>query len=306
MNSAICTLFEGDYHYGLGALANSLYARGFRGTIYAGYRGPLPPWVAVANEVNGFTDFSPADGLTLRFIPLTTKVHLTNYKPDFMLEVWEKHCPQAGNLFYFDPDITVKCRWTFFEEWAQSGVALCEDVNSPMPSSHPVRNAWRNYYGKLGRKLKNSLDMYVNGGFVGVAREQKKFIEEWNQIQQEMSPSAGNLMDWGLQDRTFKFCFTDQDALNITLMDTAMPFSLSGKDGMDIVHMGYLMSHALGGRKPWRRSYLWERLSLGFAPVSADKFFWANASQPIAVMGTVCRILRVVDLKAAAAFERIF
>jgi hypothetical protein len=95
MNSAVCTLFEGDYHYGVGALANSLYACGFRGKIYAGYRGPLPPWVAAPKELNGFTEFHEVEGLTLCFIPLTTNIHFANYKPDFMLEVWEKYCPEA-------------------------------------------------------------------------------------------------------------------------------------------------------------------------------------------------------------------
>jgi hypothetical protein len=306
MTSAICTLFEGDYHYGLGAFANSLYARSFRGTIFAGYRGPLPPWTVGGKVFDGFTEFSPAAGLTLRFIPLTTKIHLTNHKPDFMLEVWDKHCPEAGAMFYFDPDITIKCRWTFFEEWVQGGAALCEDVNSPMPSSHPIRNAWRDYYGKLGRKLKNSLDIYVNGGFLGLSLEQKGFLEEWRQIQREMSPAAGDLMDWVLHDRTFKFCFTDQDALNIALMDTARPFSLSGKDGMDIDRMGYLMSHSLGTNKPWRRNYLWERLSKGFAPGPADKNFWANSSQPIRITTDFFKIFKVADIMAAAALERLF
>jgi len=319
MNSAICTLFEGDYHYGVGALANSLYAHGFRGTIYVGYRGPLPPWVKGEGvEVRGpssvvkigdsgeITDFSPAPGLTLRFIPLATKIHLTNYKPDFMLEVWEKQCPQAEALFYFDPDIVIKCRWTFFEEWAQGGVALCEDVNSPMPSSHPIRNAWRNYYGKLGRTLPNSLDIYVNGGFMGVTRKQKQFLEAWQHIQREMAPAAGNLMGWGLHDRTFAFCMTDQDALNITLMDTSQRFSLSGKEGMDIGRFGYIMSHSLGGGKPWRRRYLTERLFKGSAPGIADKGFWANVYQPISVTGSFHRRIKILDLKLAAAIERLF
>lgn len=305
-NAAIvCTLFEGTYHFGLGVLANSLYANGFRGTICVGYRGELPPWAANAKKFDGFAEFTPAEGLALRFIPLATKIHLTNYKPDFMLEVWKKHFSEARALFYFDPDITIKCRWTFFEEWAQDGVALCEDVNSPMPSTHPLRNAWRHFYGKLGRKLPNNLEIYVNGGFAGVTLERKPFIEEWQKIQEEMSSAAGDMMGWGLLDRTFKFCFTDQDALNITLMNTTMPFSLSGKDGMDIDRMGFLMSHALGPRKPWLRCYLWERFSKGFSVGFADRAYWSNVKHPIALYSPLQRTVRWLDLMGTVAIDRI-
>ena len=53
---SICTLFEGDYHYGLGPLVNSLYTNGYRGVIWVGYRGALPPWAQPRSAAQGFED----------------------------------------------------------------------------------------------------------------------------------------------------------------------------------------------------------------------------------------------------------
>jgi hypothetical protein len=306
MKSVVCTLFEGHYHYGVGALANSLYAQGFRGTIYVGYRGSLPPWVGNVSANCKPTEYTPLEGLTLQFVSLTTKVHLTNFKPDFMLSLWQERCPDADALFYFDPDIVIRCRWQFFEEWVQGGVGLCEDVNSPMPSSHPIRNAWREYYKQFGRKLDNPLGIYINGGFIGVKSEQRSFLQEWYQIQQEMSPAAENMMDWSIQDRTFKFCKTDQDALNIAAMATEVPLSVIGQDGMDFQYGGggYVMSHAIGGGKPWRKKMLVHAILKASGPSRADRAFYSFAQHPIRLFSPGSLLLRKLDLKLAAAIGR--
>jgi hypothetical protein len=306
MNSAICTLFEGDYHLGLGTLANSLFAHGYRGTIYAGYRGELPPWAASAKTSDGFAEFSPAEGLVLRFIPLATKIHLTNFKPDFMLSLWEKHCPQAQSLFYFDPDITVICRWSFYVEWVQAGVALCADINPSMPENHPVRHAWKQFYLPHGITFRREPNLYFNGGFLGLKREQIEFLHCWRRLQELMAPEIGGLQNVNIRDRTYLFCKTDQDALNVAAMASESPISPMGQDGMDLQNGGggYVMSHAVGGVKPWRKKMLANIIASGSSPSRADKNFYTFAQHPVRVFSTADFLLRKLDLKLAAAIGR--
>jgi hypothetical protein len=306
MNSAICTLFEGDYHRGVGALANSLFARGYRGTIYAGYRGPLPPWAVNAKIYDGFAEFHPLGGLVLRFIPLATKIHLTNFKPDFMLSLLENHCPQARSLFYFDPDITVLGRWSFFVEWVQAGVALCADINPSMPANHPLRHAWKQFYLPHGINFRRELELYFNGGFVGLKREHVEFLHCWRRLQELMTPEIGGLQNVNLRDRTYLFCKTDQDALNVAAMASESPVSPMGQDAMDLQHGGggYVMSHAVGGVKPWRKRMLAGVLARGHAPSRADKNFYAFARQPVPVFSKADFLLKKLDLRLASAIGR--
>ncbi len=280
MPSAICTLFEGDYHLGAAALVNSLVAHGFKGSIYAGYRGPLPPWAGTSDPA-GTLNITP--DITFRFVPLTTTIHLTNYKPDFMLDLWQNHCPEATSIFYFDPDIVIKCRWAFFEEWADFGVAVCRDINGDMPDSHPIRHMWRRILSPLGITFVRSMDAYVNGGFVGVAKQQKDFLVLWQNIQSQMVKCGVTLDALGVGDRTLPFSCRDQDALNIACMSHAGELSSVGADGMDFQWGGggYVMSHAAGGIKPWRKRFFRTLLTKFQRPSLADHGFVANLDGPI-------------------------
>jgi len=198
MKSAICTLFEGHYHYGVATLSNSLFKNGFRGTIYVGYRGELPNWALKGNKksIDKWEDtitFTPIEGLELVFLCLDTTYSLTNYKPDFMLDLWRGPAKEVDSLFYFDADIIINASWACFEQWVNCGVALCEDINSPLQEFHPQRVGWRNYYKKYNLDLQFKNQIYVNGGFIGLVKKDSSFLTSWMQLQEYMGESTGGL-----------------------------------------------------------------------------------------------------------------
>lgn len=302
MKAAVCTLFEGHYHYGVAALVNSLHAHGFRGTVWAGYRGELPPWAA------GATEYPVADGLTIRFLPLKLEAHFANFKPAFMREVLERHDREADAVCYFDPDIVVAGPWRFYQEWLECGVALCEDVNSPVPETHPLRAAWRKFCLAKGAVLKPRTASYVNSGFVGAPREHLRFLSTWADILGWMEQEIGsaNYFHFGGRDRTYLFYRGDQDALNMCVEASDAPVSVVGKEGMGFSGGGYIMYHSLGAPKPWRKHFLGEALK-GWPPTAADKAFLAASEGPIAawsrrelaarrgsafLAGAICRLVR--------------
>lgn len=316
MNSAVCTLFEGSYHYGLAALTNSLHKVGFRGRLFAGYRGDLPVWAveAKASLIAGWPaarSLTVAPGLTIVFLPLETSHHLTNYKADFMLALFDGPASDADALFYVDPDICVVAPWTYFEDWVTCGVALCEDVNSPLSENHPRRIGWRRYYGHLGLCLKFASAEYVNGGFVGVGAGDRAFLLDWKQTMDLMATEIGSLA-LGLTDNSvyrstgFADCFdrTDQDALNAAIEVTSLKVSVIGKQAMAMQPGAALVPHAFGGPKPWQARYF--SLSLrGVPPRAADKAYWANSSSPISPYGATTRILKRLDIRVASVIGRL-
>lgn len=289
MTSVVCTLFENHYHHGVATLVNSLYEQGYKGDIYAGYQGKLPDWSAPAVEDStlawpGSSSLRLTTDLSLHFLPLDTSYHLTNYKPDFMLRLWDGPASEVEAMFYFDPDIVVTKPWQLFEDWVEFGVALCEDVNSPLAKHHPTRESWRKYFGDKHIPLHFKEAIYANGGFVGVSQQNRSFITTWQHIQEVMAPAIG-----GLSKSAFTqvdplpfapFGKTDQDALNAAVEAWEGNASFVGKEGMAFAPGSVLMTHALGSPKPWNRQPL-RRALAGQPPRPADRDYWRVANSLI-------------------------
>jgi len=292
MKTAICTLFEGHYHYGLAALLNSLYKKEFKGNIYVGYRGALPPWVLRESRDQSMEGYKRSyllelgENIDVFFLELETDYHFTNYKPDFMLELWDGHAREAETMIYMDPDIVVSMNWSLFDDWLEHGVALCEDINSPVHEFHPKRSNWRKYFSKFNLELKFKSGYYVNGGFVGVNREFRSFIEDWKKLQEHMSEAIGGLNRSSLTGQQLKkeasgifapFSKTDQDALNATVEYTSHPTSILGREAMGFIAGKALLPHALGTPKPWMNKPL-KKFFNGYSPRLIDKLYWKYAN----------------------------
>ena len=299
VKSVICTVFERTYHLGVGALVNSLHRAGYRGTLYAGYRGALPPWVPDAAARSG-QDFSyeAAPGLDIFFAFQATDEMLANIKPELIRQVWDRYGDRGlENVFYVDCDIVIKARWEHFENWAAQGVALVEDMNSPLNINHPLRKQWRDYYAQFGIDYRPADCTYVNGGFVGVNRRYREFTDLWDTVQQHMKVYTGKQDRIGIADRWNMFHFMDQDALNVA-KDLTPEVSIMGRDAMDFGRPGYVMSHAAGRNKPWDKPYVSNILKKGARPSSSDKLYWQHVESPIRLFpaGVVKRKQRAIRL----------
>ncbi|TAE61181.1 MAG: hypothetical protein EAZ87_03175 [Nostocales cyanobacterium] len=284
MRAAICTVFEKDYHYGVGVLVNSLYHQGFRGVFWAGYRGNLPPWVDSAQEKDGYHEFPVAEGCVIRFVEIKTWKHLGFYKPDFMSKLWDEYCPDIDALFYFDPDIVNKCRWDFYENWVSQGIALCGDSWYLVSANHPRRLAWKNFAENNGFVCERELDYHYNSGFIGIPKKYKSILTIWQKLE-ELGETVGytNLESlYGDNSfHIFPYLYGDQTYLNLALMLTNHPLSTVGPDGMDFIPGGTIMSHAtVPNIKPWRKKLMLSALT-GNAPTITDKLYWQHSQTPI-------------------------
>lgn len=297
----VCTLFEGSYGIGVAALVNSLIASGYKGKLYVGFRGILPRW-ALEIQQSKRSVHDPAIQIPITFVPLEGDSQLVYYKPTFMLHILEVLEPNASGIIYFDADITVRCKWKFFQQWLGYGLMFCEDVNSPMHATHPRRMMWRRLFPDLLKDTSKMPDTYVNAGFVGLRRQELQFLRVWLSIIERAEPVTGGGTAWysTKQLEPFSaFSAFDQDALNICVMASSAPFSVVGPEGMDFRSGGYIMSHAIGPSKPWTGSFFCRALG-GRPPSLADRYFVQYlAAGPLKAVGELHLAVIRLDLLMA-------
>ena len=295
MNILVCSLFEFSYSDGAGVLINTLIRNGFSGQLIFGYRGSIPVWVKSLKRLPSVAArtkrYQVGSNVTIDFMLLETTIHLTNYKPEFMLDISSSPLYEFDALLYLDADIVVKEHWSFFEDWLSCGVALCEDVNSPYHASHPRRHGWKNFYASEGIKFTNTLNnIYVNGGAIGVRREDLQFLKNWFKFTHAMTKKIGSLNaakvlnGIDIADNGFAHCFdsTDQDSLNATLDAYSRDVSILGKEAMCFKAGHCVLPHAIGRIKPWNKNILLDIL-YGKSPRMVDKIFWNFADYPVRV-----------------------
>ena len=320
MRTDVCTLFEGDYHWGVAALLHSLYSQGFRGRLFVGYRGPLPDWARAARAADlprwtGAARLPVDSDCSVYFLPLATSAHFTNIKPDFMLDLFADESLAVEQLMYLDPDICLVRPWQFIADWLSCGVTLCEDVNSPMSVTHPRRIGWQRYFLQYGITLgRTATDAYVNGGCVGVSRAQLAFLENWKLLGHLMAETIGGLgvakLDNGqsFAQKGFAGCFdcSDQDVLNAAItLTTEVQCSILPKSAMGFSRGDHVLPHALGPRKPWRRRYVREALA-AWGPTAADKAFWKHIEGPLRPMPAAQMAKHRRQLKIATLIARFY
>jgi len=296
------TLAERDFLYGAAVLLNSLVRNQFSGRFIIGVRpdARLPKDVVEALERAHIT------GVEVELRRIDTTYHFTNYKAEFLLEVSQQFS-NCLKLTYMDPDIVVCCPFEWIDTWSDGGPAVCGDVNWMMPADHPTRREW---LAISGLSAQRRLDVFFNGGFLSVRREDLGFVKLWSDLIEKFGgrdnslEGKGDIADWRHGGRWLPFFSPNQDTLNLAAMTWAGRLTTLGPDVMGFLGLG-LLPHAVGADKPWRKNYLTQALA-GRPPTQADKAFWDYARTPVPVVSRSKATVRQLALQAASFIGRFY
>ena len=274
------TLAENRYFNGVAALVNSILKQGcYVDKIIVGYRGELPEWLPKLNVNERSKYFQISEGPKVEFIELQGDLHMVHEKPKWLDYFTNTLEPNADEYFFFDSDIIVINRMSFFGEWVKEGVALCEDVNYDMSSSHPIRKQWIRLAEGDKKEVLRSFERYFNSGFLGWNKETKKFILDWLECSKLMNKISGDLKQFRVNDRTKTVLSSNQDSLNLAAMVTECEVSVIGPEAMGFHYGLKLMLHPLG-QKPWDINFT-INFFRGIKPRLSDLRFWQHANTSI-------------------------
>jgi len=299
----VLTLVDNDYYPGLAALINSLIAQGFSGRVVVGATAAFPQWLTASLEpIDQSQDEYRVGGIVLQRVSMETEQHVVHCKPGWIAAMVQRF-NDCERIFFIDADITVNTNWTFFEDWADEGVALCSDVNYLMPATDPTRRKWVRALQRAGRPVRSQLDWYVNSGFLGVARKNADFATLWTDIYEENRAYFSDTTKFRTEGREHFFMSANQDTLNLAAMATEHPISIIGPNGMGFMPGFCAMNHPLGPAKPWRRSFIRDALA-GNPPRVADKVYWLHADGPVRAFSLRRIKFARLSLHVAAAIGR--
>jgi hypothetical protein len=305
VKSVCLTLYEGDYMWGVGALANSLYRSGFRGSVVVGYCGERPNWVHPAEWGSGEWHVDGDFRVVLMELPQGIGIH--QLKPYAMVRVLDEIEPDADRLYLFDADIIVVARWQYFEALVEEGAALVSDYVFPrIAMTHPWRRAWTRLCTDAGFSVRPGEDYYI-GAFCGISRQHRALVDAWWRLTQELHKQRPELAGrFRPGDRMVEpFNGTDQDLLAAAVMATKVPICRLGPEALGFTGSPDTMLHPTG-EKPWRGSALGRLLARGSKPDLYTRNFWRYLDSPIIVHRRLDRWLRRLDVGAASALARFF
>jgi hypothetical protein len=222
-----------------------------------------------------------------------------------MLELLANQAHGCEYLWYFDPDIFLRCNWSHFDRWRHHGIALCEEiVNYHLSENDPLRYQWMEFGTGMGLREPRVLNRYFNSGMVGVAPLHADLLHLWKRILEAIGTIGIEQKVFMPGDREMPFHSMDQDALNMAAMYTTHPLTTMGPEAMGFIPSGFTMYHAVG-RKPWRGSLLLRALA-GLPPSNAAKFFFTQVSSPIRAYSPLRLCAKQLACSIAAFIGRFY
>jgi len=306
--NVVTTLFEKHYEYGVAGLLNSLSQAGYEGIICIGYKGKLPFWINQLQQKPGSSHlYQLSERIDIRFDELKVDMHFGYYKPYYLRQMAREY-PGAHGWFYFDPDIVVLSKWSFYENWIISGAALCQDSNFTLLYwNHPWRNQWRKDFEALVKGIDKTLNYYINSGFIGVNKSHFELVERWIEVNEQYKALSYPIHFFD-QSNTLSAYKGDQDVLNATMtINSNIVFSILGKEGMAFDFPHAVMAHAVDGAgiKPWKRNYIKNAL-LGNKSSVTDERYLDFCSSPIEIYSRVELNKKRRLLKISKVLNRIW